>query len=412
MPLEKGTSPETVSKNIAEMREAGHPEAQAVAAAENEKRESEHDGYDANSYTTNSSIDEDSHMPRDNEVKKEVKEVVEKRDAAGQTTGQGEEMPSWAAAFQQKLDSLHSRLDELSEKTKGGVPEVEDGQEGTERTAVAKDALGQPEASADNGPEAGRKFEETERAETRGEATYAGQGESPVTASEEEQLRLQRSREAGPEKRELDPRLEDGVDRFNTSGQRRDSERRDASRKDLRGHDPEKRDHHGREDRMDALIRKQDVKIRDLEALVVRATKQPSIEDRNAIAAARKRADGVYAALGRQTPEILPGESPMAFRHRLADGLKDTSESLKKTVMDALPDDVFATIEDHVYADALEASKKPIPNAPLLLRPHHYKDSATGHEITEYFGDNLACWSPFMSPGAVSKVRRPSKSAH
>ena len=411
MPLEKGTSPETVSANIAEMRESGHPEAQAVAAAENEKRESErHDCNESDSSTTNSSTairnDEDSNMPRDNEVKKEVEEVVEKRDAAGQTTGQGEEMPSWAAAFSQKLDSLHSRLDEIEAKTKGGVPEVEDGQEGTDRTAVAKDAMGEPAESAANGPEAARQFAEAERAETRGEAQFAGQGESPVTASQAEQERLQRSK-SGPEASDYNKDLENGVNNFNTQGQRRDE-----SRKDLRGHDPDKTDHHGRADRMDALYRQQANELKEMRALLTRAMKQPSIDDRNAIAAARKRADGVYAALGKQTPEILPGESPMAFRHRLADGLKEFSTTLKKTVMDALPDDVFSTIEERVYADALEASKKPDVAAPMVLRPHTYQDD-TGHKITEYYGDNRAWMTPFMSAGVKLKLNRnPGQAVH
>lgn len=40
MPLKPGTSPKTVSSNIKEMRAAGHPPAQAVAAAMREKRAS------------------------------------------------------------------------------------------------------------------------------------------------------------------------------------------------------------------------------------------------------------------------------------------------------------------------------------------------------------------------------------
>jgi hypothetical protein len=40
MPLHKGKSKAVISENIAEMRESGHPEAQAVAASLNEARES------------------------------------------------------------------------------------------------------------------------------------------------------------------------------------------------------------------------------------------------------------------------------------------------------------------------------------------------------------------------------------
>lgn len=40
MPLSKGKSKETISKNIHEMESSGHPQKQAVAAALNEARKS------------------------------------------------------------------------------------------------------------------------------------------------------------------------------------------------------------------------------------------------------------------------------------------------------------------------------------------------------------------------------------
>jgi hypothetical protein len=42
MPLKKGASAKVVSRNIREMRQAGHPQDQAVAAAMRMKRESAH----------------------------------------------------------------------------------------------------------------------------------------------------------------------------------------------------------------------------------------------------------------------------------------------------------------------------------------------------------------------------------
>lgn len=44
MPLKKGTSDKVVSQNIREMRKAGHPQDQAVAAAKREQRESARKG--------------------------------------------------------------------------------------------------------------------------------------------------------------------------------------------------------------------------------------------------------------------------------------------------------------------------------------------------------------------------------
>lgn len=42
MPLEKGASDKTRSRNIAEMHAAGHPLAQSIAAAYNQQREAQH----------------------------------------------------------------------------------------------------------------------------------------------------------------------------------------------------------------------------------------------------------------------------------------------------------------------------------------------------------------------------------
>jgi hypothetical protein len=47
VPLEKGTSRETQSRNIAEMMDSGHPQAQAVAASLRQARKSRRKGGDS-----------------------------------------------------------------------------------------------------------------------------------------------------------------------------------------------------------------------------------------------------------------------------------------------------------------------------------------------------------------------------
>ena len=303
----------------------------------------------------------------------------QKQDGEAQTGGQAEEIPAWAASFQQTMKDMASRLDAIEAFTKGGVPS-----EGQTRTTEAKDGSGNPGESAGNGEEASRMFASAERAEEGPDASFAGEGKSPVTASQSEQESLQRSK--GGEPKAPDRDLENGVINMNTSGQ---------ERQDLRGHGEDKTAHH-----MDAMFRQQQAEIEALKAQLGKVAKMPTIEERNEIGKARRRADSVYSALNRDVPEVLPGESPLAYRRRLADGLKDLSPTLKKANVDALPGDVFGLTEERIYADALEASKSPANIKPMELRAHKYQDEATGHMITEYHGDPISWMQTFMAPGA------------
>ncbi len=179
-----------------------------------------------------------------------------------------------------------------------------------------------------------------------------------------------------------DPDLEDGINELTTSGQRR----------------------------QDAL-RQQNAQLHELRALMSKALRQPTSAERGELATAYHRADSLYASLGRQTPSPLPGESPMAFRHRLADGLRDMSDGLGRVNFDALPDDVFGTIEARVYQDASDSAKAGIGMPAGRLNSRSYKNE-TGHQVTEYYGDNMAWMQPFMLGGVRARINRnPSKAA-
>ena len=151
--------------------------------------------------------------------------------------------------------------------------------------------------------------------------------------------------------------------------------------------------------------RRLDALTRQSAALFRRLSRQPTLEERNQIAAARSRADSLYARLGRATPDTLPGELPSAYRKRLAAGLQDCSPQLRRTNMDAVPDAALGAIEERIYQDALEASRQPAANPTGALRPHTYQD-VTGPTVTEYFGDPMAWMAPFMAQGSAVRIRR------
>ena len=221
-----------------------------------------------------------------------------------------------------------------------------------------------------------RRISSAERAMPGGRQYHlAGERMSPVTATEAEQRRLQKSRSVYPE--HLDPRLEDGIDKLNTSGQRR----------------------------MDAKFRQLENDTRQLREKVFGLFQEPTIEQRNALATARARADSVYSALGRPTPDPLRGERSIDYRARLVYGLQDLSPSLKHAKLGALRADALGAVETQVYQDAMSAAKTGTGMPPMTLRAHNHK-AETGHDVTEYFGDPLAWMTPFMAPGATAKINR------
>ena len=155
-----------------------------------------------------------------------------------------------------------------------------------------------------------------------------------------------------------------------------------------------------------------DALLHEARAFYNKLARQQTAEERNAIAAARSRADSVYSMHARTVPEYLPGETPTSYRARLADGLKDFCQPLRRTNLDALADAALGLAESRIYQDAIEAARRPNVIPTGELRAHTYQDSATGHKVTEYHGDPMAWLAPFMAPGAKVKLNRnPTKEA-
>jgi len=156
-----------------------------------------------------------------------------------------------------------------------------------------------------------------------------------------------------------------------------------------------------------AVSRTHTAKIAELEAKLNAVYVEPTIEDRNLLAETRNRADGLYQALtGQPASQSQPGESPIAYRKRMADGLRKYSDRMKDVRLDALTGEAFAVIEDHIYTDAHAAIRSDAIVPAGQLRAIKIMDR--GRERTEYVGDSSATWAPFMA-GAyrVGKLNRP-----
>ena len=282
------------------------------------------------------------------EAEKKLEGAESREDAAKKDS---EEMPVWAADMMSKMDSLHGRMDAME---KGGAKADEDkAEERKEEKADRKDA---DEPKADE-PKAEEKKEEKKD-------ERMDESEKQETHKAAEELEAAKKRE--------------------------DAARADASaareNRELRG------------------------KLAALESQIGALYKEPSFEDRNALAEARARADATYQAVtGRPASEPLPGEAPIAYRKRMADGLRKFSEKFKAERVDALSGSAFEVIESQIYADAAVAAKRPDILPAGQLRQITRNDS--GHVVTEYIGDAEAAWAPF-SRGASMSIRLTKPERH
>lgn len=308
-----------------------------------------------------------------------------------------EEIPVWADALSKKIDSVVDRVDAL--ENKGGdrePPRV--GMDKSEGAEELDDYL--DEHRIEDRDEA--KADEARDDDSPGDESATDFDEKPKTNKE----------------------LEDGVIHENTEGQKR---------ADLRGHradeseDKRERDEHNAgekalgekiekhrieaDKRADSLRVENESfkrKLKDMDAKLARLSTELSYEEKDALAEARSRADGVYAAVGSRVPEPLHGEKPLAYRKRLANGLKKFSEKFKEAEVSGLTGTVFEKIEETIYADALHASRTSAVAGPGVLRAHEFNRGPL--HFTEYHGDNLSWMAPFMSAGNTVKITKPERS--
>jgi hypothetical protein len=156
-----------------------------------------------------------------------------------------------------------------------------------------------------------------------------------------------------------------------------------------------------------------DSRFRDLEAEIARlkaANRPLTMEDRDAIGRAFARADHAYQMLGEVTPPVMPGESPIAYRRRLAHGLRPFTTSWQNYAFhDSQQAQDFGLVEDAIYREAHAYAKNP-PAGKLDGVLREVVTTVHGKTRVEFHGDAKAPWMPFSHPmkNAIVKINRPT----
>jgi 8-oxo-dGTP pyrophosphatase MutT (NUDIX family) len=134
-------------------------------------------------------------------------------------------------------------------------------------------------------------------------------------------------------------------------------------------------------------------RIADVEA---RLPKQMTDADYAAVADSQVKADRIYLMHGGRASRPMDGETHMAYRRRLANGLKDHSPAWKDIDITPFAGDAkaFANIESQIYADAENAGLHPIAPSEDFLREIISED-VTGRKISSFVGKPQAWMNQF-----------------
>lgn len=252
-----------------------------------------------------------------------------------------EQVPAWADALGKRFDEacagLNSRLDALENKGGDPMPAAPLAADSVESNLAVAEAAGAVEESA----EAKAAREAKERSDA------------------EERARLDSEEAARKEKEE--------------------KERMDTA------------------ERMDAQARENaDLKaqLKAMNDRITSLTTPLSVNDRDALSAAQARWDSVAQMFGESVPAPLHGESPIAYRQRLAAKFQKHSDKFKGIRLDSLDGVVFDTVEEQIRMDAQTYAKSPAVSPSGKLIPIVRRDEA-GRQITEYSGD-MNAWLGFF----------------
>jgi len=191
----------------------------------------------------------------------------------------------------------------------------------------------------------------------------------------------------------------------------KEAEHNDKARKDAEEAAAREKEEKDRARHDSATIADLKATVAGMQSLLTQVTATSTVEDRNALAQAQARADSIAGLFGNRALPPIPGESPLAYRRRLANDFKQHSAKFKDKALGTMDADVLGVVEEQIYHDAETAARAPNRAGPGRLIPIREVDEA-GRTITRYTGDNMAWMSMFMSPGRVGRIIDPRNRAH
>lgn len=122
-----------------------------------------------------------------------------------------------------------------------------------------------------------------------------------------------------------------------------------------------------------------------------------SDEEAKECADAQAECDSVAMAFGKQARHALPGESSTAFRRRLASEYQAHSPRWKDSNLASLDGVALKNAVQDIYKDAQVAARAPNSVPAGVLREIR-SESAAGHKISEFVGDQNSWMDNFKPP--------------
>lgn len=149
----------------------------------------------------------------------------------------------------------------------------------------------------------------------------------------------------------------------------------------------------------DEALARADSAIKQLQDEVAKLARVAQPLDENearALADEQVRADAVYAAHGASASRPVAGETVVAYRRRLAQGLQKHSAAWRDIDLSSLPAPALDLAAATIYADAAAAARNPVDVPEGTLREIVSVDS-TGRRITTFVGEPRTWMSQFTA---------------